>query len=388
MRKSFLVLGIIILFISKGINAQQMDNPSPEKMDAKAATYYNNAIQLMKAEKFEDALKSIDSSLLIAKDYRTYFLQGQAFLKLGQVNDAKQSFSESVKLNPNYDMAWMSLGNAHLAVKEYQLAENDFKKVAEVTKDSEVKKKAEESLVFVSQSKAADLFNQGKELYKQNKFEEAINLYDQALTISKDPKFYYQKGLALSKLSKNKEAVDALKSAVALDNSFDAGYVALASLQTANKDFAGAIDSYQKALSVTKDENLKANISDNIPKTYLMAGNNAYKEKKYDSSIEWILKSIAASPTDAAYLGLAKAYIEKKKFNEAANALDSAKSLQKTVSDGAIAYYTGLIQRNKGEDKKALDSFTIALNDPTYKKASQAEIDYLKAKQKGTQPKK
>jgi tetratricopeptide (TPR) repeat protein len=388
MRKSFLVWGIIILFISQGINAQQTDNPSPEKMDAKAATSYNNAIQLMKAEKFEDALKSIDSSLIIAKDYRTYFLQGQAFLKLGQVNDAKGSFSECVKLNPNYDMAWMSLGNAHLAVKEYQLAENDFKKVAEVTKDSEVKKRAEESLVFVSQSKAADLFNQGKELYKQNKFEDAINKYDQALAITKDPKYYYQKGLALSKLNKNKEAIDELKSAVALDNSFDVGYVALASLQTANKDFAGAIDSYQKALSVTKDENLKANISDNIPKTYLMAGNNAYKDKKYDSAVEWTLKSIAASPTDAAYLGLAKAYIEKKKFNEAANALDSAKSLQKTVSDGAIAYYSGLIYLNKGDDKKALDSFTIASNDPAYKKASQAEIDYLKAKQKGTQTKK
>jgi hypothetical protein len=39
---------------------------------------------------------------------------------------------------------------------------------------------------------------------------------------------------------------------------------------------------------------------------------------------------------------------------------------------------------NKGEESKAIESFTIALNDPNYKKASQSQIDYLKAKQKGT----
>ena len=204
------------------------------------------------------------------------------------------------------------------------------------------------------------------------------------MSISKDPKYYYQKGLAFSKLSKNKEAEDALKSSVALNDSFDIGYVALASIQTANKDYEGAIKSYEKALTVTKNETLKTSISESISKTYLAAGNNSYKDKKYDQSIEWTLKSINNSPSDAAYLGLAKAYIEKKKYADALTALDSSKTLQKTVTDGAIAYYRGLVQMNKGEESKAIESFTIALNDPNYKKASQSQIDYLKAKQKGT----
>jgi predicted negative regulator of RcsB-dependent stress response len=97
-----------------------------------------------------------------------------------------------------------------------------------------------------------------------------------------------------------------------------------------------------------------------------------------------MLKSITNSPSDVAYLGLAKSYIEKKKYNDAITALDSSKMMQKTVTDGAIAYYRGLVQMNKGEESKAIESFTIALTDPNYKKASQAQIDYLKAKQKGT----
>jgi tetratricopeptide (TPR) repeat protein len=189
-------------------------------------------------------------------------------------------------------------------------------------------------------------------------------------------------------MNKNKEAEDALRSAVALNDSFDIGYVALASLQTVNKDYAGAITSYEKALTVTTNENLKKSIPESISKTYISAGNNSYKDKKYDQSIEWMSKSIAISSSDAAYLGLAKSYIEKKKYSDAITALDSTKALQKTVTDGAIAYYRGMVYLNKGEDNKAIEAFTVALSDATYKKASQAQIDYLKAKQKETKPKK
>jgi len=385
MKKIFFLTGFFIFSLIL-VNAQQ--DETTETMDPQAAIHYNNAIQSMKAEKYEDALISLDSSLMTAKDYRSYFLQGQAYLKLNKIDNAKQSFSECLKLNPNYDMGWMASGNAHLAAKEYDQAENDFKKAAEVTKDPEVKKNAEESVNLTLNPKSIEFFNQGNEFYKQSKFEEAVKSFDQALSLLKDQRYYYQKGLALLKLNKNKEAEDAFKSAIAVNDSFDLAYVALASLQTANKDYEGALKSYEKALSITSNENLKGSIKDASLKTYLIAGNNAYKEKKYDQSIGWMMKLLAVSPSDEAYLGLAKSYIEKKKYNDAAAALDSAKAIKKTVTDGALAYYAGLIQLNKGEDSKAIDSFTAALNDPVYKKASQAQIEYLKAKQKGTKPKK
>jgi tetratricopeptide (TPR) repeat protein len=384
MRKLFFLIVSCLCSLPGLMTAQQTDASSTEPMDSKAAIHYNTAIQFMKAEQFDDALKSLDSSLMIAKDYRIYYMQGQANLKLGKINDAHNSFSESVKLNPNYDMGWMAAGNAHLASKEYEQAISDFKKVSEVTKDPNVKMNADESIKFALNARSIDFYNKGNELNKQNKFEEAIKSYDQALSILKDPKYLYQKGIVLSKLNKNKEAEDALRSAVAINDSFDLGYVALASLQTVNKDFAGAVKSYEKALSVSKNENLKSTIKESISRTYLAAGNNFYKDKKYDQSIEWMIKSISNSPSDAAYFGLAKAYIEKKKFAEAITALDSTKTIQKTVTDGAIAYYRGLIQLNKGEDGKAIDSFSAALNDPTYKKASQTQIEYLKKKQKET----
>ncbi|NWF88594.1 MAG: tetratricopeptide repeat protein [Ignavibacteriaceae bacterium] len=378
-------LAILILFFASYFGkAQQTENNSVEPMDPKAATYYNSAVQFMKTEQYEDALKSLDSSLSAAKDYRIFYLQGQANLKLGRVSDARNSFNECTKLNSNYDMGWMASGNANLALKEYDLAINDFKKVVEVSKDVKVKTEGEESIKFAVNAKSIELYNKGNELNKQSKFEEAIQLYDQAFAIVKDPKYLYQKGLVLSKLTKNKEAEEVLKSSVALNDSFDIGYVALASLQIVNKDYNGAIKSYEKAMLVTTNENIKKSIPESISKTYLAAGNNAFKDKKYDQSIDWMLKSISNSPSDAAYFGLAKAYIEKKKYNDAVTALDNAKSVQKTVTDEAIAYYKGMIHLNKGEDSKAVEFFTVAVKDATYKKAAQAQLDYLKAKQKGT----
>jgi tetratricopeptide (TPR) repeat protein len=350
MRALFILSCFFTILINSGINAQQSESSSANEMDPNAASYYNDAIQFMKAQQYQDALKFLDSSLMVSKDYRSYFLQGQAYLKLEQVDNAKKSFNESLKLNPNFEMGWMGSGDAHLAAKEYDLAVNDYKKAAEVSQNPEVKKNAEESIKRIANAKAKEDYNKGIAFLKANQF---------------------------------KEAEGSFKAAIATDESFDLAYIGLANAQAANKDYESAIKSYEKALSLTTDENLKKSIKVSVSKTYMVAGNNSYKEKKYDESISWMMKSLEASPSDAAYLGLAKAYIEKQKYKDAGSALDSAKTVQKAVSDGAIAYYTGLVQLNMGEENQAIESFTEALTDPTYKKASQSQIDYIKAKQKG-----
>lgn len=378
-KQMFLIIGLLSFF-SGSLFAQQNENGSNETMDPKAAGYYNSAIQSMKAEQFENTLKYLDSSLAVSKDYRIYYLQGQANLKLGNTSAAIASFDETTKLNANYDNGWMALGNAHLANKDYDLSINDFNKVIEVTKNEESKTKAKESIYFALNTKAIEFYNKGNDLNKQGNLEEALKSYDQAISISKDSKFYYQKGVVLTKLKKYKEAEAELKTAISLNENFDLGYVALGNVQTVNKDFDLAIQSYEKALTVTQNENLKTSIQESISKTHFSSGNSLYSEKKYDKAIESFNKSISISPSDMSYLGLAKSYIEKKKYADAITALDSTKTLQKSVTDGAIAYYKGMVHLNKGEDSKALEQFNISVGDANYKKASQSQIDYLKKK--------
>jgi tetratricopeptide (TPR) repeat protein len=379
MKKSFFLI-VLFSLLSLYSFAQQSDNSSEDSMNAKAAAFYNSAIQSIKAEQYENALLSLDSSLMVSKDYRIYYLQGQVNLKLGKTNEAITSFTECTKLKPDYDLGWLSCGNAKLASKDYDEAINDFNKVIETSSNEDSKNKAKESIDFALNTKSIEYYNKGNELNKQGNLEEAIKNYDMALAISKDSKYYYQKGVVLTKLKKYKEAEDELKTAISLDDNFDLGYIALGNIQTVNKDFDNAVKSYEKALAVTQNENLKSSIQESISKTYYSAGNSSYVEKKYDKSIEWFTKSISVSASDISYLGLAKAYVEKKKYSDAITALDSAKSLQKNVTEGAIAYYKGLVHLNKGEDSKAAEQFNISVADASYKKASQSQLDYLKKK--------
>ena len=136
-------------------------------------------------------------------------------------------------------------------------------------------------------------------------------------------------------------------------------------------------------MTVAQDEKLNSSIQESISRTYFSAGNSSYSEKKYDKAIDFFNKSISVSASDLSYLGLAKSYVEKKKYSDAIASLDSVKSLQKTVTDGAIAYYKGLIHLNKGEDSKATEQFNISVTDANYQKASQSQLDYLKKKNSG-----
>jgi tetratricopeptide (TPR) repeat protein len=386
MKKIFL-LGMISLSFMISSYAQT-DSSSAEKMDPKAAAYYNKAVEAMKTEKYEEAVTQLDSGSAIQKDFRISYLKGQAYNKLGRTEDAITAFNETIQVNPKYDMGYLALGNSHLAAKDYDQAVIDFNKVAEVTTNPDLKKTAMESVQFVTESKAIDFYNKGIEAYKANNYDMAIQNFDKALAINKDYKFHYQKGLALSKLEKTAEAETEFKSALALNDSFDIAYVALGGLEAADKNYDEALKNYEKALSVSTNDNLKASIQDGISRTYIAAGNNLYKEKKYDKSIEYLKKAVASSPSDVAYLSLAKSLIEKKQYSDATSALDSTAQLKKNVTDGAIAYYKGVIQLNKGDDNGASQFFASALTDATYKKAAQSQIDYIKAKKAGAKPKK
>lgn len=386
MKKFLFVLSTLFIFSFTSAYAQQDTTKAGQQtMDPQAAKYYNSAIENMKAGKYQEAITSLDSSLQIAKDYRSYFLKGQALLKTGNMQDARTNFLSSIQLDSTYDQSLYALANTDLALKNYNEAIYYYKKTADVTKNPNLKSDAESSIKLAQQNTAIEFFNKGNEQQKANNYEGAVQSYDQSLAISQDYKTYYQKGLALSKMNKDDDAIKSLNQAIAINDSFDLAYVALGGILTSKKDYEGALKSYEKALSVTKNDNLKTGIQEGITRTYLILGNQYVKERKYDKAIETFKKAADATNSDQAYLGLAKAYIDKKQYNDALSALQNADKNKKTVTAGAIAFYTGVVNYEKGDKAKALDSFKAASEDATYKKASQSYIARINA-EKGQAP--
>jgi len=189
-------------------------------------------------------------------------------------------------------------------------------------------------------------------------------------------------------MEKADDAERSFNAAIEADNTFDMAYIALAGLLTKKNDYDGAIKNYEKVIEISKNPNLVSSAKEGESRTYLVAGNAAIKGKKYDKAIEYFSKANEKSSSDQGFLGLAKAYNEKKQYDNALKSLDSTTALKKTVSDGAISYYKGLVYFNKGDNGKALENFKAGLADPTYKKACQSQIDFINAKLKGAKQKK
>ncbi|RJP65665.1 MAG: hypothetical protein C4539_12570 [Ignavibacteriales bacterium] len=386
MKKILLLSGLFAFISVTTIEAQQ--DTSAVKMDPKAATYFNNAVQNLQSQKYEEAVIYADSSLQITKDYKTYLLKGDALVKLNKYAEAKEAFNASLSLNQN-DAAYNKIANTQLLLKEYDDAIATYNKILQVSNSEETKKNAQESIAFINNTKAVELFNEGNELSKASKFDEAIKKYDASLVINtNDPKTHFQKGITLSKMEKSDDAEKSFNAAIAADPTFDLAYLALAGLLTKKNDYDGAIKNYEKVIEVSKNPTLVNSAKEGESRTYLVAGNTAIKEKKYDKALDYFTKANEKAGSDQAFLGLAKAYNEKRQYDNALKSLDSTVALKKTVSDGAIAYYRGLIYFNKGDNTKALENFKAGLTDPTYKKACQSQIDFINAKLKGAKSKK
>ena len=63
---------------------------------------------------------------------------------------------------------------------------------------------------------AKELYNKGNAKLKSGDFAGAVQLYDKALGLEKHQYFFYQRGIALRKSNKEKDAIESFKAAVEL----------------------------------------------------------------------------------------------------------------------------------------------------------------------------
>lgn len=102
--KLFFNLFIAFLFTSISIFAQDAE------MDAEAAKAYNEGNSKLKAGDYTGAVDNYDLALKTSKDYRIFYQKGVSLKKLRKFDEAETAFKESIKSNPNFDLAYNGLG--------------------------------------------------------------------------------------------------------------------------------------------------------------------------------------------------------------------------------------------------------------------------------------
>jgi Tetratricopeptide repeat. len=372
MKLNYLSILALFTLLAVSVPAQQQD--STRKMDVNAAIYYNKSIEAMKANNLKDAAVIIDSALAISHDYRIVFLKGQICFKLSNWECAAKQYEECITLDKTSEPAYIQLAAAYNNQKLYDKAIAINKDLIKITQDPQKKSDAEARINDMQQTMAIEYYNQGIDLSKSSKFDEAIAMFDKSLLIKKDPKVYLTKGVTLSKMQKPAEAIAEIKSALALDSTYDLAYYTLGGMYFAAKDYQNALPNYLKAQEITKIEALKNNSKESLKAVYFQLGTTSYSEKKWDAAIEYFTKSNEQVEYDQAYLWLGKTYTEKKKYDLALQSFDKALLNKKTVTEGAIGYYKGTMYKQKGDYDKAIEFFKQGLTDEKFKKACQSEI--------------
>jgi tetratricopeptide (TPR) repeat protein len=117
-----------------------------QEMNVEAGKLYNEGNSLLKAGNFQGAIASYDKALAIEKDYRIYYQKGVAQKKSRDLEGAKNSFEECLKLNSNFEGGYNALGGVYFSMGNYLEAINNFGKVLSSTKKESVKKKVKKNI--------------------------------------------------------------------------------------------------------------------------------------------------------------------------------------------------------------------------------------------------
>lgn len=255
---------------------------------------------------------------------------------------------------------------------------------------------------------AGQAFNQGLNLAKKQKYEQAITKFKTA--VEKDDNFpdaHYMLGYCYKKLNDFGKAEQEYKKAIDLDSKFEKAYIALGNIQAAADRKAEAINTYSAALSINEN-NPKANFalgkvyfdkkefSKALPylqkavalkKNYVLAHTVlglTYKNlKQVDNAIDEFNQAITyekrSNKKGVYYFRKGEILVQAKKLKAAEKALLNALKYSRSGSIKAGSnFYLGEVYRMSGRKTKALRSYAKAAKDRRWKQSADYQIDLLK----------
>jgi len=174
----------------------------------------NQGNQHFKQKNWAEAIKYYTKSVEVDPNYHvSYSNRSQAYYQLGDYEKAKADGANCIRANPEFVKGYHRLGNAQLALRDYEgslatckLAEKrgfrdnrDIKALYEKVQPlaAQAKKAAMNKLTGAARWKA-----EGNELFKQSRYEDAIEKYTKALEITTDdPKNDADRAIAIDCLN-------------------------------------------------------------------------------------------------------------------------------------------------------------------------------------------
>ncbi|CAD5196981.1 unnamed protein product [Musa acuminata subsp. malaccensis] len=196
----------------------------------------NRAAVFLEMGKFEECIKDCDKAVERGRELHSDFKmiakaltrKGTALVKLS-------------KCSKDYD----------IAIETFQKALTEHRNPDTLKKlnDAERAKKELEQQEYFDPKIADEEREKGNELFKQQKYPEAVKHYTEALRRNpKDPKVYSNRAACYTKLGALPEGLKDAEKCIELDSSFSKGYTRKGAIQFFMKEYDKALETYQEGL--------------------------------------------------------------------------------------------------------------------------------------------
>jgi tetratricopeptide (TPR) repeat protein len=197
---------------------------------------------------------------------------------------------------------------------------------------------------------AQDLIKRGNLLYRQSRFDEALQAFNQAIVLN--PKFvylaYYEKGLILVMLGQNVESIKALEESVLRNSEFLPALADLSVLYRQSNQYNKALELIEKAIRSQP----KGTVEN--PNLYNEKWGILDKLENYTEAIKAINKAISIAPHSLYYTNRGNTFVALKQYDKALLDYDKAIQLNPNL---ALAYM------NRGSLYTVLKKYDKALAD-------------------------
>jgi len=197
--------------------------------------------------------------LAISRDEQNLAVSIIQFLR--QTASANQQSTDRVEA---IEVAIQCLETA-FALTDKHYAFQPSKPLLEIFKDSEGVSDQEGDFPQTSQAdveKAKKLKEEGNELVKKAKYQEAIDKYNEAIKLDRDPTYFCNRAAAYCRLDQNDLAIQDCRTALSLDPTYAKAYGRMGVAFSGQTRYEEAVEAYKKAIELDPNtESYKTNLA-------------------------------------------------------------------------------------------------------------------------------
>jgi tetratricopeptide (TPR) repeat protein len=292
-------------------------------------------VLLIEKSDWPSAIRSLDSYLENQPgDTTALLMRAQSYGEIGEFESALADFKEILDQNPDHQSALLSRGDLFFRMGRFELAIGDWTQYLSLVSEGE------KHLAYAKI---------GGAYLALKMFDEAAGFYDEVIALQEDvPDYFTQKGIALSRVGENTQAIEAFERALSLDPNNSQAQAGLATVLTGS------------------DEELLRQIEETIADS--SANSQTYKQRGFfrmnnqdeEGALTDFSKAIEADPEDPEnYYYRGVIFSRMKKWQEAEADFSRALGIDPQNPDLILA--RGQARYRAAELKGALEDFTTLI---------------------------